>query len=49
MKVANGNFLYAGIVFVAAAVLFNTLPVYAVFGIFALGCIFAAFNPDNAK
>jgi len=49
MKVINANYIYAAAVFVAMGVLIHTLPGYTVTGIFALGCLFAGFNPDNAK
>ena len=49
MKVANVHYIFGAVVFVAIGVLFNTLPYYTVTGLFALGCMFAAFNPDNKK
>ena len=49
MKVANVNYIYAAAVFMSMGILIHTLPGYTVTGIFALGCMFAAFNPDNTK
>jgi len=45
----NKNYIYAAAVFVAMGVLIHTLPGYAVTGLCALGCMFAAFNPENQK
>lgn len=48
MKVENVNYIFGAVIFVAIGVLVNLLPVYAVTGLLALGCMFAAYNPDNA-
>lgn len=45
----NKSYIYGAVVFIAIGVLVNLMPVYAVTGICALGCMFAAFNTENQK